>query len=143
MAFGGGMTFLPPASPFLLIPFPAGSSTIVSQSDEEGPNQDNEEQFEDEEAIATVVVVEDFDPDTVRHGTTVSPAAQPPAASAPLSETKPAQHSKKTKPTKIKYQTRDARKAESKKQQQRKQEKARLAGTRSKKPAGARKTKKK
>ena len=136
------LVVLRPASSFLLISFLAGPSTSASQSDEEDPN---EEQFEDEEAIATVVVVEDFDPDAVRHGTTVSTAGKLPAVSASLSDTKSAQHSqaKKTKPTKIKYQTKDARKAESKRQQQRKQEKARLAGTRSKKPTNARKTRKK
>lgn len=90
-----------------------------------------EEEYEDEDMLATVTVVEDFDPDTFIHG--------PRLKSAPAPSTTPAPHTlpgrvnserlkKKVRPKKVRYETKDARKVERTKQRARRTEKAELAG---------------
>ena len=104
------------------------------------PTKENErdEEYEDEELLATVTVVEDFDPDTIIHGppkpdrSDHPPIPQPdrlepkPKLSRQLqSNTGP---SKKSRQRKIPYETADARKKERTKQRARRTEKAELAG---------------
>ncbi|KAA1476789.1 hypothetical protein DENSPDRAFT_530278 [Dentipellis sp. KUC8613] len=100
------------------------------------------DEYEDEEQVATVTVVEDFDPDTLIHGD--APARPDPAEgddelkpkayqgrsrSADAKESGEARVRKaKVKPKKIKYQTAAARKAETSKQRARRTEKAERAG---------------
>ncbi|KAL0577312.1 hypothetical protein V5O48_004668 [Marasmius crinis-equi] len=95
---------------------------------------EEEQEYEDEEVLATVAVVEDFDPDALLHGPSTSKltaesqtsSSRPPPPSAPSrpkSETP-----KKLKPKKIRYETKGARKAEKTKQRARRTEKAELAG---------------
>ncbi|KAF9465022.1 hypothetical protein BDZ94DRAFT_1160885 [Collybia nuda] len=106
-------------------------SGISGTPDEKGKQK--EEEYEDEELLATVTVVEDFDPDSFIHG--------PPLKTNPAShqflpvETKAAAtprdtmlKKKKSKPKKIRYETKDARKTERTKQRARRTEKAELAG---------------
>ncbi len=105
-------------------------------------NEEEEEAFEDEEQLATVTVVEEFDPDSLIHGTQPAPkphedgddSAERPRDSQPRAKTKPAGRDAKTKvktatrAKDIKYQTGAARKAEREKQRKRKLEKAERAG---------------
>ena len=94
------------------------------------------EEFEDEETLATVTVVEDFDPDTLIHGAPDETRERQAPAAAPTSKLpvklKPAVKKtsikKATKPKKIKYETNAARKAQTAKQRKRHTEKAELAG---------------
>lgn len=96
------------------------------------------EEFEDEETLATVTVVEDFDPDTLIHGTPDEEQERRPSTSATSAPVKPKPASKpktsadKTKraakPKKIKYETNAARRAQTTKQRARRTEKAELAG---------------
>ncbi|KAL1745683.1 nucleolar protein 12-domain-containing protein [Schizophyllum fasciatum] len=94
------------------------------------------EEFEDEETLATVTVVEDFDPDTLIHGapdeTRERPSPGPSSTSnAPAKVKPPAKKitlKKASKPKKIKYETNAARKAQTAKQRARHTEKAELAG---------------
>ncbi|KAF4620688.1 hypothetical protein D9613_000768 [Agrocybe pediades] len=98
---------------------------------------ERDDEYEDEEVLATVTVVEDFDPDTIIHG----PAKpEQPKDSAPSSSsisqskatttiTKKAVLKKhRTKEKKIRYETKDARRRERTKQHARRTEKAELAG---------------
>jgi ribosomal RNA-processing protein 17 len=83
--------------------------------------------------LATVTVVEDFDPDTIIHGPLKvdsrpdhleikpKPSRQPQSNTVPTSRKKPRQK-------KIPYETSDARKKERTKQRARRTEKAELAG---------------
>ena len=101
-------------------------------------DQARDEEYEDEEVLATVTVVEDFDPDSIIHGPpkTDTPTAsfpsrselkspQPPLQSKPLQR---ATNRKKPREKKIRYETKDARKREQTKQRARRTEKAELAG---------------
>lgn len=94
-----------------------------------------EEEYEDEEVTATVTIVEDFDPDTFKYGSRTmngTEKLEPSSSSTP--SVKPATQEpqlilrKKTKPQKVRYQTREERKAERTKQHARRTEKAELAG---------------
>lgn len=103
------------------------------------------EEYEDEEHLATVTVVEDFDPHTIIHG--------PPRTTAPHLKTPPpdlqtptkrggrdivkAKASNKAK--KIRYETKAARKAQKDKQQARRTEKAQRAGGKNSRKPGRRK----
>ncbi|KAF9451953.1 hypothetical protein P691DRAFT_806051 [Macrolepiota fuliginosa MF-IS2] len=93
-----------------------------------------EEEYEDEEVLAMVTVVEDFDPDTILHGPPRgSPPAQPstrqPGSSGELARNSTKEPPlKKSKPQKIRYQTQEARKTERLKQIARRTEKAERAG---------------
>ncbi|KAF8894952.1 nucleolar protein 12-domain-containing protein [Gymnopilus junonius] len=105
-------------------------------------NQDNnkhDDEYENEETHATVTIIEDFDPDTIIHG---SPKPDTPNMSLPTSRPEakpiPTWASKKTlhgsttrvkaKEKKIRYETKDARRREQIKQRARRTEKAELAG---------------
>lgn len=109
---------------------------------------EREEEYEDEEQLATVTVVEDFDPEELLHGPKQHavmdedsmdhnlPEFRPshtgssisnPTQSKPKAEKKAPLRSS-TKPKKVKYQTNAARKVERTKQQKRKLEKASRAG---------------
>ncbi|KAF5393469.1 hypothetical protein D9757_000679 [Collybiopsis confluens] len=97
-------------------------------------NQPEEEQYEDEDVLATVAIVEDFDPDTLLHGpsrpavSNLEPAEE--KKQKKQKKTIESEPSKRTKPKKIKYQTKAARKSERVKQHARRTEKAELAGGR-------------
>jgi ribosomal RNA-processing protein 17 len=105
------------------------------------------EEYEDEEHLATVTVVEDFDPHTITHGpprTAASHLVSPPSELPAPSMTKRkridiagAKASTITK--KIRYETKSARKAEKDKQRARRTEKAERAGGKSSRKPGRRK----
>ncbi|KDR75789.1 hypothetical protein GALMADRAFT_68267 [Galerina marginata CBS 339.88] len=122
----------------------------IDTSHQDGNERDDE--YEDEEMLATVTVIEDFDPDTIIHGPTKS--EMPNATSAERPEAKPSQPPSKkalhgsaknikTKDKKVRYETKDARRREQTKQRVRRTEKAELAGgkaaRKSKSPGGKRK----
>ncbi|KAG6845902.1 hypothetical protein H0H87_000708 [Tephrocybe sp. NHM501043] len=106
-----------------------------------------EEEYEDDEIMATVTVVEDFDPDTFIHGpraTSDTIKSAPSTSTAPTSKASASQPKlvpKKAKPQKIRYQTKSERKAERTKQRARRTEKAELAGGKSSRRKGASKGK--
>lgn len=92
-----------------------------------------EEEYEDEDMLATVTVVEDFDPDTFIHGPRLKSVPTPSTSSAPSTHTIPAKANserpkKKIRAKKIRYETKDARQVERTKQRARRTEKAELAG---------------
>ena len=97
---------------------------------------ERDEEYEDEEMLATVTVVEDFDPDTIIHGPPKPdhPPVVQPDRLEPKSKPSRQLHSntgssmKKSRPRKIPYETADARKKERTKQRARRTEKAELAG---------------
>lgn len=106
-------------------------------------SKDNEqdEEYEDEEMLTTVTVVEDFDPDTIIHGSSKPDRLHHPLISTDRLEPKPSRlppsnisHQsplkKKSRQRKIPYETSDARKKERTKQRARRTEKAELAGGR-------------
>jgi hypothetical protein len=90
------------------------------------------EEYEDEEVLATVTVVEDFDPDRVIHGPRIKkePAPPPLINDPPPTTIKPKRDksNNKVKAKKVRYGTKEARKAERTKQKTRRTEKAELAG---------------
>ncbi|KAF7321669.1 hypothetical protein MKEN_00688300 [Mycena kentingensis (nom. inval.)] len=87
-----------------------------------------EEEYEDEELLATVVV-EDFDADTLVHGSAETrPPLQRDSVAPVTREREQKQIKKKPKPKKIRYETKDARKAQRGKERKRRTEKAELAG---------------
>lgn len=97
-----------------------------------GKGKQRDDEYEDEEVLATVTVVEDFDPDAIRHGSQKPPLiplppSQPSSSKnlTPQSEATPLP--KKPKVQKIRYQTKEARKAERRKQFTRRTEKAERA----------------
>ncbi|KAI0081297.1 hypothetical protein K474DRAFT_1704027 [Panus rudis PR-1116 ss-1] len=124
------------------------SDSIPSRDKGKQKAAEVEDEYEDEEQVATVTVVEDFDPHELLHGaartepqedTSDPEYSNPPVTSHPpsLQKLKPEAQSlgaKKTqaktvkKAKEIKYQTKAARKAERTKQQKRKSEKAERAG---------------
>ncbi|KAJ7251539.1 nucleolar protein 12-domain-containing protein [Mycena haematopus] len=106
--------------------------TGVSASAGKGKGKQMEEEYEDEDMLATVTVVEDFDPDTFIHGPRLVKSAPTASASTSLPTPQTKAHSerpkRKSKPKKIRYETKDARKIERTKQRARRTEKAELAG---------------
>nr|GAT56799.1 predicted protein [Mycena chlorophos] len=111
-----------------------GATANDSEDDEwEGISKKIEEEYEDEQMFATVVV-EDFNADTLIHGSTEPhppsrSAPQPPVVqSNPKREQSTAAKKKKLKPKKVRYETKAARQAERSKQRARRSEKAQLAG---------------
>ncbi|TFY78646.1 hypothetical protein EWM64_g5364 [Hericium alpestre] len=100
-------------------------------SDAKGKGKD-EAEYSDEEQVATVTVVEDFDPDTLIHGEAPIPRSPSAGDVEPrqraIKSEKPLKKVEKLKPKKIKYQTKAARKAETGKQRARRTEKAERAG---------------
>ncbi|KAJ3748868.1 nucleolar protein 12-domain-containing protein [Lentinula detonsa] len=131
----------------------AFGATSASPEDQEwqgisDSGEQKEQEFEDEEVLATVAVIEDFDPDTLLHGPTKT-VSDPESPSVPVVAASPhrknfdsfAKASNKHKPQKIRYQTKEARKSERTKQRARRTEKAELAGgkaSRKKRNAGGR-----
>jgi ribosomal RNA-processing protein 17 len=101
---------------------------ISSFSEEKGKQK--EEEYQDEEVIATVTVVEDFDPDSFIHGPPPStPRESQPAQPTPAKVPRDKLTSKKPpRGKKVKYETKAERKAQQKKQRARRTEKAELAG---------------
>lgn len=95
-----------------------------------GKQKQKQQEYEDEEVLATVAVVEDFDPDTLIHGDVPPPLPSDNAYPAPVKSVPRISKSAptKSKPKKVRYQTKDARKADRSKQHARKLEKAELAG---------------
>lgn len=106
-----------------------------------------QQEYEDEEVLATVAVVEDFDPDSLIHGTDPIPRPSEnvhpvPVKSVPRTSNPQSVPSKsKSRPQKIRYQTKDARKHEKSKQHTRKLEKAELAGGKASRRKGVKKGK--
>lgn len=87
--------------------------------------QQTEQAYEDEQVLATVAVVEDFEPEPGIYGeTSRSVRVEPPERTA----SHKAEKVKKVKPNKVRYQTKGARKAERSKQLARRTEKAERAG---------------
>lgn len=136
------------------------SSSRRQQKKAQGQTAPAEEEFEDDEQLATVTVVEDFDPDTIIHGPAredVDPDVKPSQRFPPLSKGKSkalsianaeqakarakanmAVKAKKLKPKKIAYETKADRAVEKRKQRARRTEKAERAGGKaSRKPKGA------
>lgn len=115
---------------------------------------EQETAYSDEEQLATVTIVEDFDPSTLIHGPAPSepqaesPPSPPPPASSPRrqkggerervrdAEGRRTSKGKNTTTKKARYETKAARRATHAKQRARRTEKAELAGGK-----GARKTK--
>ena len=103
-----------------------------------------------EEQLATVTVVEDFDPSTLIHGPptdtspedvpagTTTPAPTSAAAKAPASKLSSSAAKKKVRPKDIKYETKAARKTARAKQHARKTEKAERAGGKASRRKGER-----
>ncbi|KIJ26547.1 hypothetical protein M422DRAFT_62129 [Sphaerobolus stellatus SS14] len=102
--------------------------------------QEEEMEFEDEEQLAVVTVVEDFNPESVVHpaprpsmdksGSDLQPTTVPQSRESVLQEKKKPLKARKpkSKPKKIHYETQAARKAERTKQRSRRAEKAERAG---------------
>jgi hypothetical protein len=140
----------------------------VTESDEEwngipsspskagGGGQERAAEYSDEEQLATVTVVEDFDPSSLIHGTTTpSPRHQePPPARSPLpgkasrgigevggGETQGlASKRKNVQVKKVRYETKAARRTAQAKQRKRRTEKAERAGGKAaRKKAGGKK----
>lgn len=107
-------------------------------SSSKGKDKQRDEEYEDEQILATVTVVEDFDPDTIRHGPLRSSPPTPPSQElssnlpskkpTPQFNMQPRSQKNQTKPQKIRYQTKEARKTERVKQLARRTEKAERAG---------------
>ena len=114
------------------------------------------EEYEDEEQLATVTVVEEFDPDTFLYGKPSGPEStddqSPPRPDKIPSRSHPPQPAKatskdtskakvkakmSTKVNNVKYQTSAARKAERAKQHRRKTEKAERAGGKASRRGGS------
>ncbi|KAJ3806476.1 nucleolar protein 12-domain-containing protein [Lentinula lateritia] len=117
-----------------------GATLAPSAGDQEwqgisDPGDQKEQEYEDEEVLATVAIVEDFDPDTLLHGPTKT-VSDPESSSVPVvagpshrnSSDPAAKLTRKNQPKKVRYQTKDARKSERTKQRARRTEKAELAG---------------
>jgi ribosomal RNA-processing protein 17 len=106
-----------------------------------------EEEYEDEDMLATVTVVEDFDPDTFLHGPRLESVPTPSVPSGPhtlpgkLKLVNSERPKKKPKPKKVRYETKDERKVERTKQRARRTEKAELAGGKAARKKGPQKKK--
>ncbi|KAG7098647.1 hypothetical protein E1B28_000563 [Marasmius oreades] len=107
----------------------------ISQTPNDSDQMEREQEFADDEVLATVAIVEDFDPDALLHGpkddaerpkSTLPPPPQPPQTTT--REKRYINSQKKPKPKKIRYETKEARKAERSKQRARRTQKAELAG---------------
>jgi len=127
---------------------PACSNTIIpDDSDDEwhgigAPSKSDEarrdEEYENEEILATVTVVEDFDPDILVQG-----PSHPELCAELYPKTAPqrskSSHPKpKSKSAKVPYGTKHARKEERAKQRSRKLEKAERAGGKASRKSGVR-----
>ncbi|KAI0093383.1 hypothetical protein BDY19DRAFT_883064 [Irpex rosettiformis] len=126
---------------------------LSSRNKGKGRAEEHEEEYEGEEQLATVTIVEDFDPDALLHG----PSREKPTSgdsgdegnTEPLKTTRPqqkpppgvkkAQAKTSVKAKSVKYQTNAARKVERSKQLRRKGEKAQRAGGKGARKGGKRK----
>lgn len=89
-----------------------------------------EEEYEGEEQLATVTVVQDFDVSTLLHGPTPTRASAP---GADEGAERPGEVKRTRRRTaKVKYETKAARRAERRKQRARRTEKAERAGRKQK-----------
>lgn len=112
----------------------------------EAKGKQKEDEYEDEEVLATVTVVEDFDPDSIIHG----PPPSTPHQSQPAEESTTTQvprdlkvtAKKPSKRKKVKYQTKAERRVEHEKQRARRTEKAELAGGKAARKKGSSASKK-
>ncbi|TFK73979.1 hypothetical protein BDN72DRAFT_886560, partial [Pluteus cervinus] len=100
------------------------------------PPNAREDEYGDEETLATVTVIEDFDPELAIYGRKPSPpSSDRPHSQTPtkprLSSSTASQPQNKPKPKKTRYEGNRARKSERQKQHSRKLEKAALAGGKS------------
>lgn len=131
----------------------------ANEADTQGPDSEEDviqEEYENEEQVATVTVVEDFDMDTLIH--TETPAEHPipvlsnrnqgqsklseprtKASKSTTTNTTRAYKRKMNSPKKVKYETKAARLAEKRKQRARKLEKASRAGGKQPYPSKRRK----
>ncbi|KAG2043565.1 nucleolar protein 12-domain-containing protein [Suillus americanus] len=131
----------------------AYGATIDDEDEDDGLGSSGNErdrevngEYEGEEQLATVTVVEDFDPTAFLHGTPMTGSAPADRSDAPSSTSvkpkgkeraqddplKPKRKAKKNEKTKsVKYQTKAARLAERSKQRARRTEKAERAGGKS------------
>lgn len=113
----------------------------VDETDTRGQDSEDDmiqEEYENEEQVATVTVVEDFDMDTLIHAEPPSERPNPGSSSKQGQARRPgkpksttasgASKKKATSVKKIKYETKAGRLAEKKKQRTRKLEKAARAG---------------
>jgi ribosomal RNA-processing protein 17 len=99
--------------------------------------REQDEEYEGEQVVATVTVVEDFDPTTITTGPVPPPRPSlrenkvVDSTTTPLTKPNiPKARKPKPRAKKVSYQTKDARKHERSKQHARKLEKAALAGRR-------------
>ncbi|KAJ7680435.1 nucleolar protein 12-domain-containing protein [Mycena polygramma] len=118
----------------------------ISGAARKGKGKQMEEEYEDEDMLATVTVVEDFDPDAFIHGPRLvkSDPTPAPSTSAPnrtAAKASSERPKKKSKPKKVRYETKDDRKVERTKQRARRTEKAELAGGRASRKKGPAKKK--
>jgi ribosomal RNA-processing protein 17 len=95
-----------------------------------GKQKEIEEEFQDQEHLATVTVVEDFDPDELIHGPPKQPRTitDPPTNSDHLKPPAPNPKVKgrdavKKRRGKVRYETKDARRLERTKQRERRKKK--------------------
>jgi len=100
-----------------------------------GKQKETADEYQDDEQLATVTIVEDFDPDELIHGPpnqadarTVPNHRPAPTTPKPIADrSKKVDKSKKRK-GKIRYESRDARRLERAKQRAKRAKKAELAG---------------
>ena len=137
----------PPLPPYSAQHRPCPDADLEAEGSEDDAwtgIQPEEAEFEDEETLATVTVVEDFDPDTIIHGPPKA-AADPKqyAPAEPAAPPKPKSSKPKIRERKVRYETKDARKREQVKQRKRRTEKAELAGGKAaRRPSGGKGKKK-
>ncbi|EJD02979.1 uncharacterized protein FOMMEDRAFT_86142 [Fomitiporia mediterranea MF3/22] len=102
------------------------------------------QEFEDEEQLATVTIVEEFDPDTLRHMSSTAqnkPGSLSSASESRVdtridSQSRPPPKKAKVQPKRTPYETKAARKAARVKQHSRKLEKANLASRNARRKEG-------
>lgn len=118
--------------------FSGGAEANESDLNEDDLPQDQELEFENDEKLAIVTVVDDFSIDSLRHGdeqnfshseSKFNPRTIPPKLINPTPVTK---GTAKSRSQKVKYQTKTARKVEKAKQRDRKFEKAQKFGDKKK-----------
>jgi ribosomal RNA-processing protein 17 len=128
---------------------PAGDN-IIPLDDEEWhgigdlsqPDEARRDEYENEEILATVTVVEDFDPDIMAQGPShPESSTEPYPKSAPQASKTPHPNPKSLKSTKVYYDTKHARQKERAKQHARKFEKAERASGKASRKSGIRKRK--
>lgn len=114
------------------------AEAIESDLNEDDLPQDQELEFENDEKLAIVTVVDDFSIDSLRHGDeqnfshsepNFNPRTTPPN---PINQTSVTKGTAKPRSHKVKYQTKTARKVERAKQRARKLEKAQKFGDKKK-----------